>query len=70
MGEGANPSDKVNLNLDRQISDGRPRSNGRRPVLGAVAPLDLTARFRWRRGGWPRQGFRGLGKSSGVLKAI
>jgi hypothetical protein len=41
-----------------------------RPVLGAVVPLDLAARFRRRRGGRPRQGSRGLGKSSGALRAI
>jgi hypothetical protein len=38
--------------------------------MGAVAPLDPAARFRRRRGGRPRQGFRGLGKGSDVLRAI
>jgi hypothetical protein len=32
-----------------------------------VAPLRSMARARWRQGGWPRRGSRGLGASSGVL---
>jgi hypothetical protein len=35
-----------------------------------VAPLGSVARSRWRRGGWPRQGSRGLGASSGALRAV
>jgi hypothetical protein len=38
------------LNPDRQISDGCPRSNGRRPVMGAVASRDSMARSHRRRG--------------------
>jgi hypothetical protein len=37
--------------------------------LGAVAPLDLAARSRRRRGGRPRRGSWGLGKDSGAFRA-
>jgi hypothetical protein len=35
-----------------------------------VAPLGPTARARWRRGGWPQRGYRGLGFSSGTFRAV
>jgi hypothetical protein len=57
------------LNPDRQILDGRLRSNGQRPVMGAVALPDPSAKSRQRRGGWPRRGSRGLGKGSGAFRA-
>jgi hypothetical protein len=35
-----------------------------------VAPLDPAARACRRRGGWPRRGTRGLGFSSGAIRAV
>jgi hypothetical protein len=58
----------VLIKSDHQISDGRPRSNSRRPVMGAVAPLDPATRSRRRRGGRHWQGSMGLGKGSGAFR--
>jgi hypothetical protein len=59
----------LRLNLNRQILDGRPRSNSQWPEMSTVAPLGLTARSHRRRGGQPRQGSRGSGKGSGAFRA-
>jgi hypothetical protein len=61
--------DLLRLNLNCQISDGRPRSNSLWPDMSAVAPLGLTVRSRQRRGGRPRWGYRGSGKGSGTFRA-
>jgi hypothetical protein len=57
------------LDLNRHISNRRPRSNSRGPNMSVVAPLGPAARARRRRGGHPRWGSMGLGKGSGTFRA-
>jgi hypothetical protein len=63
-------SDPLWLNLNRPISDGRPRSNGQGRTQAQWPHSVPAVRARRRRGGWPRWGSRGLGASSGVFRAV
>jgi hypothetical protein len=63
-------SDPHRWNLNRLISDGRPRSNGCGPDPNTMAPLGPASGVRRRRADPPRQSTRGSGTSLGAIRGV